>query len=318
MLTNILFALGFFVLLKGASMLVDGASSLSKKFGISSLVIGLTVVAFGTSTPELLVSLLASFQGSTDIAIGNIIGSNIANVLLVLGATAIVYPIAIKENTAWKEIPFSFLAALAVLFLANDVFISKSQANVITRIDGLVLLSFFVIFLYYIFGVAKKANTNVEARIENIGIYRSLFLVLIGFVGLTLGGKWVVDGAVKMASHVGLSEAFIGLTVIAIGTSLPELVTSVVAALKKDVDIAIGNAIGSSIFNIFWILGLSAVIKPLPFNTINNLDTLVLVAASALLFLTLFTGKRHHIDKWEGVLFLIAYFAYLGFLIFRG
>lgn len=322
MLTYVLFFVGFVLLIKGADLLVDGASSLAGRLGVSALVIGLTIVAFGTSAPELVVNLLASIQGNTDIAIGNILGSNIVNILLILGISAVFYPLAVQKGTVWKEIPFALLAVVVLAFMANDVFFDSAQSSVLSRIDGLILVSFFVIFLYYIFGIAKKDSANTEEVVTDnevqLTYLRSLTMVVGGITGLVLGGKWIVDGAVTFAESLGVSEALIGLTIVAVGTSLPEMATSVVAAYKKNVDIAVGNIVGSNIFNIFWILGLSATIRPLPFSSSLTVDLLVTLGATVLLFLALFVGKRHTIESWQGWVFIALYIVYIVYLIVRG
>lgn len=318
MLVYILFAIGFVLLIKGADLLVTGASSIARRFNISSLVIGLTIVAFGTSMPELVVSTVSSLQGNTDIAIGNILGSNIANVLLILGICAAIYPLTVQKNTAWKEIPFSLLAVVCVFFLANDIFIDGNQSSQISRSEGLVLISFFVIFLYYTFGIASSASESTNENQESIApmkIAVSIAYVVGGLAGLVLGGQWIVDGAVKLASTVGLSQSIIGLTVIAIGTSLPELATSVVATMKKQTDIAIGNVVGSNIFNVFWILGFSSILSPLPFQNRSNIDIIMAIVATILLFSFCFVGKKHMLTRIEGVIFIIIYILYVGFLV---
>ncbi len=318
MVTYILFIIGFVILIKGADMLVDGASSVAKRFNISNIVIGLTIVAFGTSTPELIVNIFASLEGDTEIAIGNILGSNIANVLLILGISAIIYPVTTKENTVWKEIPLSLLAALLIAVMANDMRIDGVNYSALTRTDGFALLSFFIIFLYYSFGVSKTTGETGTDEIKEMGTGRSTVYIFIGLAGLVLGGKWIVDGAVKIAEGFNLSQSLIGLTVVAIGTSLPELATSAVAAYKKQSDIAIGNVVGSNIFNIFWILGLSSMINPLPFKTSSDIDLLMTIFSSLLLFLFLFVGKRHTIERWQGVFMVTLYFSYIIYLVIRG
>ena len=319
MVTYFLFLLGFLVLIKGADLLVDGASSIARRLNISDLVIGLTVVAFGTSMPELFVNIVASARGNTDIAIGNVLGSNICNIYLILGISAIIYPLSVSRGTVWKEIPFSLLAAIVLGLMANDRLIDKNSASLVTRIDGLVLLAFFTIFLYYSFGIAKAIEGMDEhVSVKTLGIAKSSLLVIVGLIGLVLGGKWIVDGAVAIAKNIGMSESLLGLTVVAVGTSLPELATSAVAAYKKNVEIAVGNVVGSNIFNIFFVLGISSTIKPLPFQSKSNWDVAVAIAASLLLFLAMFTGKRHALDRWEGIVFLFLYGGYIVFLIING
>ena len=315
-LTLILFVVGFGLLIKGADFLVDGAASVARKFNIPDIAIGLTIVAFGTSAPEFAVNIFSSLSGKTDIAIGNIIGSNIANIFLILGIAAVIYPLTVKRGTAWKEIPMSLLAAVLLGFMANDILIDGGAKNIITRIDGLVLLSFFVIFIYYIYGIAKSGNgLAMEEEVKKMPISKSVGLIAIGLLALVVGGKWIVDGAVFIAGFFGVRESIIGLTVVAVGTSLPELATSAVAAYRKHTDIAIGNVVGSNIFNVFWIMGVSSIINPLPLRQGGNFDIGVMAVASILLFSFLFIGKRHIIEKWQGVLFIGGYIAYISFLI---
>lgn len=317
MLTYILFIAGFFILIKGAGFLVDGSASIAKKLKISSIVIGLTIVAFGTSAPEFIVNIFASAQGNSEIAIGNILGSNIANILLILGISAIIYPITAKKNTVLKEIPLSLLAIIILGFMANDTIIDGGIFSSITRIDGLILLSFFTIFLYYTFGITKSTDDIVEKdQIKVFSYTKATLFILLGLAGLVVGGKWIVDGAVKIAELFNVSQSLIGLTVVAIGTSLPELATSAVAAYKKQSDIAIGNVVGSNIFNIFWILGASAVIRPLPFSASSNSDIAMTIFASILLFLVMFVGKKRVIERWQGVFMITTYVGYIVFLIF--
>ena len=321
-MTYILFVLGFVVLIKGADLLVEGASSIGKRFRISDIVIGLTIVSFGTSLPELVVNLFASFNGSADLALGNIFGSNVANILLILGVSAVIFPLPITRNTYFSEIPFSLIATLLVGFLANATLFSNdldSDQLFISRGDGVVLLFFFTLFLGYVYIVSKQKKSGYEIEVVvDQPLRRSVLLILVGMVGLYFGGTWVVDGAIHVAKEFGLSESLIGLTVVAIGTSLPELVTSIMAALRKNADIAVGNAIGSNIFNLLWILGLSAVIKPLGFQVINNTDILMIIIASTLLIMAVVIGKKPVISRWEGGYFILAYIAYMIFLINRG
>lgn len=318
MLTYILLLLGFIFLIKGAELLVDGASSLAKRFRISDIVIGLTIVAFGTSALELIVNILASFQGATDISIGNILGSNIANILLIGGIAAMIYPIKVKKGTVWKEIPISLFAVLFLVLVANDFFIPKVSASVISRLDGLVLIGFFLVFLYYTFGIARVEAKDMEDY-EKKNIFITLAYIIIGITGLTIGGKWIIDSVLIIGQQFGLSEALLGLTVVAIGTSLPELATSAVAAFKKNADLAIGNIVGSNIFNIFWILGVSAIIRPLTFNPTLNTDALVAIGATLILFYFILTGKeKRQIERWEGVVLFCFYLIYISFLMWRG
>lgn len=315
MLTYVLFVIGFFILIKGADLLVDGASSIAQKFRISPLVIGLTIVAFGTSAPELVVNIFASASGNAEIAIGNILGSNIANILLILGISAAIYPLASKRNTVWKEIPLCLLATLVLGAMANDILIDGAGLSILSRIDGFILIAFFVIFLYYTFGIAKVSGGDSDVEIKKYGLGKSALFIILGLAGLVLGGQWIVDGAVKIAEYFGISQSLIGLTIVAVGTSLPELATSAIAAYKKQSDIAIGNVVGSNIFNIFWILGLSSTIRPLPFNPSANIDILMTIGATLILFLLMFVGKRNIIERWQGIFMVVLYFIYTGFLV---
>ncbi len=311
-----LMVIGFVLVIKGADLFVGGATSVARRFGISDLAIGLTVVAFGTSLPELGVNITASIQGNTGITIGNIIGSNIANILLILGISGVVFPLVVSKGTVWKEIPLSLLAALLVGILANDRFIDGAAFSMLTRIDGCVLLAFFAIFLYYTATIARAVE-GVEQVLSkgDSTLLRMGFMMTLGFTGLLLGSKWVVDGAVHLATALGVRQSVVGLTVVAVGTSLPELATSAVAAYRKNADIAVGNVIGSNIFNIFFILGISALIRPIPFESKANIDIGVLVTASLLLFLWMFTGKRRTLDRWEAGVFLVGYALYITFLV---
>ncbi|MEO9476731.1 MAG: calcium/sodium antiporter [Cyclobacteriaceae bacterium] len=320
--TYILFVVGFVLLIKGADILVEGASSIAKRYAISELVIGLTIVSFGTSMPELIVNVLSSIQGSSELAIGNIFGSNVSNILLILGISAMVRPLPIQRSIYFTEIPISILAICLVGFLANANLFMPTHELSISRYDGMILILFFGLFMTYIFVMSKENNGNDAQfdELEDIKIMpavKSLLYVCGGAIALFLGGKWIVDGAVSMAVSLGLSEAFIGLTIVAVGTSLPELVTSVVAARKNKADMAIGNVIGSNIFNLFWILGLSATIKSLPFNVISNEDILMLIFSSILLILAVINGKKPMVSRLEGFAFVVFYFLYLAYLVAR-
>jgi cation:H+ antiporter len=268
-------------------------------------------VAFGTSSPELVVNLIASFNDNTDIAIGNVIGSNIFNILMILGLTALVAPVAVKSTTTWKEIPFSILAVLVMALMANDIFLDGYPKAEISRIDGLVLLCFFLIFMAYTFALSKHSNFIVDAPIKEMGLPKSILFIFLGLGGLFFGGKFLVNGAIDIARILGLSEEVIGLTVVAAGTSMPELVTSMVAAFKKNSDIAIGNVVGSNIFNIFLVLGLSASIRPIPFNLASNLDLAFLFVISLLMFLFVFIGKGRQISRSQGGFFFLIFIAYI-------
>ncbi len=323
---------GILLLIKGAGWLVEGGSSIARRLRISDLVIGLTIVSFGTSAPELLVNIIASFRDSADIAIGNIVGSNIANTFLILGAAAIVTPLAVQRSTVFKEIPFCLLASVTLLVMANDSIVDGYIQSELSRSDGIAFLGFFIIFIYYTFGIRHNHSENEkETTKPTKSIWLASTLVLVGCIGLAIGGAFTVEGAKNIALTIGVSEALIGITVIAVGTSLPELVTSVTAALKGNTDIAVGNVVGSNIFNIFWILGLSAIIKPLAFAPSINVDLFVVVASVVILFLFVHTGRvrdrlffwwRHHeghmIARWEGWILISMYAVYIIFVGWRG
>lgn len=319
--------IGFTLLIKGAHFLIEGAASIARKFKISDLVIGLTIVAFGTSAPEFFVNISASIKGSTDIAIGNILGSNIANILLILGICAVIYPLTLKKNTVWKEIPLSLLAAAAVGILANDGLLDGLPYSIITRADGIILLLFFIIFMYYAYGVSKTEIFKEVDGAKEESILKSILFAVGGIIALSIGGKLIVEGAVNIAAMLGTSEFLIGATIVAIGTGLPELATSIIAARKNKTDIAIGNIVGSNIFNIFWILGVSALIKPLPLNQTNNIDILMTGFASFILFAFLYINKKYgllglgaeeyKLKRWQGIAFITIYLGYISYLIAR-
>lgn len=303
----ILIIVGFASLIYGANWLVNGASSLAKKHNVSDLIIGLTIVSFGTSAPELVVNSLASYDGFSDIVFGNIIGSNNFNLFIVLGVTALVYPIAVQPSTAWKEIPISLFVTILLFAFANNFF--ANQNTDISRADGAIMLLAFLFFLYYLFLQVKKSKPEV-IDYEPMSNFKIWGLIIIGLGGLMLGGKLVVDNGVDIATQLGVSQKVIGLTIIAAGTSLPELVTSVVAAVKKNSDIAIGNIVGSNIFNILFILPVSALIHPIEYNTDFNQDLLILIGGTAFLIIAMVLGKKKRIDRWEAVILLGFYLFY--------
>lgn len=307
---------GLFVLIVGAEYMVRGASSLAKKWGVSSLVIGLTIVAFGTSAPELIVNIFSAIKGSTDLAIGNVVGSNISNILLILGLTALIVPIRVQRSTIFKEIPFALLAVVVLFVLANDKLFGGQLNDIVSRGDGIILMCFFAIFMYYVVSIARSGEVSEKVKVYSTGL--SWLFTLLGMVGLFLGGKLLVDNAIILARIAGMSEGLIGLTIVAIGTSLPELVTSIIAAKKGQDDIAVGNIAGSNIFNVFWILGLTGTILPLPFSSMLNSDVLMAVAATSMLFVAMFVGNRGKLDRWQGGIFVTTYVAYIGYLILRG
>jgi cation:H+ antiporter len=315
MVAFLLLVLGLAMIVYGANFLVDGASALAKRYNIPNIVIGLTIVAFGTSAPELAVSAYSSLSGNPEIALGNVIGSNIVNILLILGITAVIYPLTILRNTVQKEIPLSLLAAIVVYFLINDITYSGGSVDIISFADGIILLGFMSIFVYYMVHLAKSSGEDEDLSIPNLTKYKSL-LYIIGGLGLLVGGgKIFVDNAVALALEAGLSKEIIGLTIVAIGTSLPELATSVVAALKKNSDIAVGNIVGSNIFNIFFILGVSSVLAPLPKGGITEIDLFVCIGASVLLLFSSHFMGRFKIVKTEGIIFILCYILYIGYQV---
>ncbi|UZH55657.1 calcium/sodium antiporter [Salinimicrobium tongyeongense] len=316
MLIDILLLLvGFVALIYGANFLVDAASSLAARWGVPSIVIGLTIVAFGTSAPELVVNVFAATTGSTDMVLGNVLGSNIFNVLGILGISALIYPLTVKSNTTWIEIPLSLLAAICVFVIASDVVLDGATTNLISRSEGIVLLLFFLIFLVYNLMVAKSGGADEEIETKSYSVGKAILFIILGLAGLVIGGRLIVTSAVSIAEVIGLSERVIGLTVVSIGTSLPELATSVIAVRKKNVDIAIGNVVGSNIFNIFLILGISGTIVPLDINPATFFDILVNIVTGLLLFIFVFTGRGRSIERWEGAVFVMGYVAYVTYLI---
>lgn len=315
---------GFGVLIKGADFLVAGASSMAKRSGISDLAIGLTVVAFGTSLPELIVSLFSALNGKNDASFGNVIGSNNFNLMLILGIAGVIFPLSVQRNTVKFEIPLSLLAAGILFILVNDNMLWGAdpsgiggQGGLLSRMDSMILLAGFAAFLYYIYltmrnGAGESAGGS-EAKIYSTGI--AFAMIAAGLTMLVGGGKAVVDSAIGIAIHYGLSEKLIGLTILAAGTSLPELATSAVAAYKKKPDIAIGNVVGSNIFNILLILGVTGVISPIPYNAALNFDLYILAGCTIALMVFMFTLRSHKLDRWEAVLFLMLYLAYTLYLV---
>lgn len=315
LLTVLLLLLGFVLLIKGADFLVKGASSLARKFNVSELVIGLTIVAFGTSAPELVVSIVSSTKGLNEVVYGNVIGSNIFNLFFILGVSGIIYPIVVQQSTIRKEIPYSLLAILILYVLVNDELLWGKE-NYFSFVDAIILLSFFLLFLIYIFHNLKQEPTNAATIAKSYSLGVMLLMIVGGLAGLVLGGQMVVDNAVAIARSFNLSDKLIGLTIIAAGTSLPELATSAVAAFRKNSDIAIGNVVGSNIFNILFVLAVSGLISPMDYNTNLNVDLYVLIAGTVLLFI-LFLGKSRKLTRGEAVILLFGYFVYLAFLIWR-
>lgn len=317
-LSIILVLVGLTILIVGGESLVRGASSIAKRLKVAPIVIGLTIVAFGTSAPELAVNLFSALQGSADIAVGNVIGSNIANILLILGISALIRTIRVQKNTAWKEIPLALLAVLLVFVMANDRLFDGASTNVLTRTDGLALIGIFAIFMYYTFGIAKATGDADKDEVKLYSALTSTLLIIGGLIGLVYGGKLLVDNAIVLAQLAGMSQALIGLTIVAVGTSLPELVTSIIAVRHGHDDLAVGNIVGSNIFNILWILGVTSTILPLPISDAVQTDILVNAGVTILLFLFMFVGARHKLNRWQGAMFVLMYIGYVGYLVIRG
>lgn len=316
MILNIVMIVGGLVLLvKGADMFVDGASALAKKFNISELAIGLTIVAFGTSAPELVVNTFASYQGNPDIVFGNVIGSNNFNLFIILGIAGLITPMTVQSSTAWKEIPFSLFAIVLVFVLVNDHLVFGGE-TVLGRWDGLILAIFFLLFLYYVYNQLKTDSSPQEPlEHERMSTLKTSLFIAAGLVGLVVGGKLVVNGAVDLARILEVSEKIIGLTIVAAGTSLPELATSVIAAMKKNSDIAVGNIVGSNIFNLLLILSVGSFVRPIDFNPVFNMDMYILAGGTLLLFIAMYTGKRKKLDRWEALILLVSYLSYTVYLI---
>lgn len=313
---NLLFIiLGVVILVLGATWLVEGASSIAKHLGISALTIGLTVVAFGTSAPELSVNLISAIEGSSDIALGNVLGSNIFNTFLILGLAALVKPVGVQHSTVKVEIPFFLLSVLVLWALSNGMLLDSAEINIITRSAGLVLLLLFCVFMYYNFLVGKENPASASPEIKAQRLWLSFLMVIGGLAFLIGGGKLIVLGAVNLATNFGVSQSIIGLTIVATGTSLPELATSVMAAYRNKPDIAIGNVVGSSIFNILLVLGLTAGINPIKLYSGANLDLTLNVAAGILMLVFAVSGPGRKFDRREGVMLVLIYMAYLTYQI---
>lgn len=311
----VLLVAGFIILIKGADLMVSGASSMAKKLGISTIAIGLTVVSFGTSAPELIVSLFSAINGKADASFGNVIGSNNFNLLCILGVSGLIYPLVVQRNTVRFEVPISIVAVIVLYLLVNDRWLQGAATDSLSRTDAIILLMFFFLFMMYVYRTMKFESEYEEAPIKIFSTPVSITLVVAGIGMLVLGGKLVVDNAVSIANYFGLSQKIIGLTILAAGTSLPELATSAVAAYKKNTDIAIGNVVGSNIFNIFFILGVTGVVQPLNYNIALNFDLKVLFVASLVLMIFMFTLNQRKLDRWEALLLFTGYIVYSIFLI---
>ncbi|MDE7407795.1 MAG: calcium/sodium antiporter [Muribaculaceae bacterium] len=312
---------GLVLILTGANILTDGASSIARRMGISDLVVGLTVVAFGTSAPELVISVLSSIGGNAPMAIGNVVGSNIFNILVIIGVTAVVRPIVVQRSVMSMEIPMVILSSVILVVLGNSGWLNGSGVNEISREAGIFLLIFFMLFMRYTFASAKRPDVDISGSDDGVAnvmsVWKSVVYVLAGLVALIWGGDKFVDGASGLAVRLGISDAVIGLTIVAAGTSLPELATSVVAAVKGKLGLAIGNVIGSNIFNVLMVLGVSASVAPLPFGSIGNFDLITLLVASVLFYLFGWLFGQRTITRLEGAFLVLMYLIYVAILINR-
>ncbi|RMD98020.1 MAG: sodium:calcium antiporter [Calditrichaeota bacterium] len=309
--------LGFVIVVLGAEGVVQASASLAKRLKVTELVIGLTIVAFGTSAPEFIVNIIASFQKEEGIVIGNILGSNIFNLLLILGIGAVVRPLKVKRRTVILEIPYAVLTVLLIGFAANDKLLDQMPQNLITRSDALQMLAFFIIFLMYTFWLFKEKN-EINLKVKDLSGWTILTFLLLGFLGLFVGGKWVVHEAVILAKQLGVTQELIALTIVSAGTSLPELATSIVAALRGRPNIAMGNILGSNIFNSLFILPISAIVQDIPYPARINADLLVLFAGSLLLVLLMGYKQQNQLSRVNGGVLLLLYGGYLAFVIWRG
>lgn len=319
-MTYILLVIGFLLLIKGADFFVDGASKIARTLHVSPLLIGLTIVAFGTSSPEATVSIVSALEGNAGVAMGNVLGSNIFNITVVVGITALLNPLQVENETIRKEIPFALLASVAALILISDISLQSMDANYITRGDGFILLLFFAVFLYYIFEVARKSRVKAkqesnEINSEKPAWAKNITITVGGLLAIIFGGELVVKNATEIALMFGMSETLVGLTIVAIGTSLPELITSITAAVKKQSEIALGNIIGSNIFNIYFVLGTASVISPL--NVDNKLIVDVLVMIGLTILLLVFSRTHFKVAKLEGVILAGFYIFYMVYIIIR-
>ncbi|MEM9896668.1 MAG: calcium/sodium antiporter [Bacteroidota bacterium] len=323
LLNFLLVTVGFVLLIKGADYLVNGASSLAKRFHVSDIAIGLTVVAMGTSAPELVVNIISGTvadesTGANEVVFGNIIGSNIFNIFLILGIASIIYPLTVERNALWKEVPYSLLATVIFFIIANDVLFFDADKNTLSTTDGIVLLGMFGLFLVYIF---MNLQRNPEAEVEDIEIHGSLkttLMIVFGIAGLVLGGNMIVDNATTIAKYFNVSDKMIGLTILAAGTSLPELATSAVAAFQKKSDLAVGNIVGSNIFNLLLVLGATSIVHaPLVYTASLNTDLYIVMLGTFMLFIFMFTFNKFKLDRAEGLVYLIGFLAYTYYLFVR-
>lgn len=316
-MTYILLIIGFALLIKGADLFVNGSSNIAKLLRVPTILIGLTIVAFGTSSPEATVSIIAALEGNADVALGNVVGSNILNITLIVGVTAFLYPLRVESETIRKEIPFTLLASVVLLILMSDIALQGSSSNLLTRSDGFILLLFLSIFMYYLIEIGLKSRKEKadEPVPEDIRWGKNILITILGLAAIIFGGDLVVDNGTEIAYSLGMSETLVGLTIIAIGTSLPELVTSISAALKKESEIALGNIVGSNIFNILFVLGGSATISPLATNNKMFIDVILMIVLTIILLV--FSRTSFRIGKREGFVLVAAYIIYLVYIILR-
>lgn len=316
----LLLVVGLVLILVGANFMTDGAAAIAKRMGLSDFIIGLTIVAMMTSAPELVVSVISAIEGAPSMAIGNIVGSNIFNILIIIGVVAVIHPITIGRGVLAGDIPLVILASLALLVMGLSPILDPGSAMTLTRVDGIILLLFFLVFMRYTLAQARKTPGAAEERAEEttvkaLPLWRALVYLLGGLAGLLLGGQWLVDGATGIARSMGWSDGLIGLTIIAMGTSLPELATSVVAARKGMPGLCVGNVIGSCIFNIFFVLGLASTILPISFGNIGYVDLGVMLGSALLFWITGYWFGNRRITRREGALMLVCYAGYLAYLI---
>ncbi len=326
-LAVVLLLAGFFILIKGADFMVAGASSIAKRYNISPLIIGLTIVAFGTSAPEMTVNMINSYHGRNDAIFGNIIGSNLFNLLFILGITGLIYPLVVQKSSVKYEVPYSLLGIGLLWVLVNDQLVKGAGENILSRFDAFLLFAGFMVFMVYIYRSLKTKTEADEEQVREYSMLISGIMVAAGIGMLVGGGYMVTDNAVKIAHYFELSEKLIGLTILSVGTSLPELATTAVAAIKRRTDIAIGNVIGSNIFNIFLILSVNGLIRPIAYpvhdhethieQAVLNTDLYVLAIGTVALLISMFTLSRNKIDRWEAFIFLVIYAGYMYYLILR-
>ncbi len=309
---------GIAVAVIGANILVDGASTIAYKLKVSSLIIGMTVVAFGTSMPEFAVNIFASAHKNTGLAISNILGSNIFNILIILGIAAMIKRLPVHKNTISRDIPMNLLAAILVGVAANKVLIDGLGESALYATDGIIFLSLFAIFLYYTFYHLKPDDSEGEAHIKKMASMKAIIFILLGLGALIVGGELIVNGATDLAKSAGMADHVVGLLIVGPGTSIPELITSLVAIRKGKIDLAVGNVVGSNIFNIFFILGLSSIIYPLPLHAELNIAVLVTVGASLLLFIFTFMTRNSKLTKSKGGLFIMLFLVYVAWMLWGG